>query len=57
MPFKSTRQRKFMHANHPAIAARWEREMPKKKKPQKPKAATKKTAAKSTKRRSTRSGY
>ena len=25
MPFKSEKQRKYMHANHPEIAARWER--------------------------------
>ena len=26
MPFKSEAQRRFMHANHPEIAERWERE-------------------------------
>lgn len=26
MPFRSERQRRFMHANHPDIAERWERE-------------------------------
>lgn len=26
MPFKSEKQRKFMHANHPKIADRWEAE-------------------------------
>jgi hypothetical protein len=26
MPFKSQKQRRFMHAKHPTIAARWERE-------------------------------
>lgn len=26
MPFKSEKQRKFMHAKHPGIAERWERE-------------------------------
>ena len=26
MPFKSEKQRKFMHANHPEIAKRWEKE-------------------------------
>jgi hypothetical protein len=26
MPFKSTKQRKFMHAKHPTIAKRWENE-------------------------------
>lgn len=25
MPFKSPRQRRYMHANHPKIAKRWER--------------------------------
>lgn len=26
MPFKSEAQRRFMHANHPEIANRWEKE-------------------------------
>lgn len=26
MPFKSEAQRRYMHANHPAIAAQWEAE-------------------------------
>ena len=26
MPFASDKQRRFMHARHPDIAARWERE-------------------------------
>jgi hypothetical protein len=26
MPFKSEKQRRFMHAKHPKIAERWERE-------------------------------
>jgi len=26
MPFKSEKQRRYMHANHPEIAKRWERE-------------------------------
>lgn len=26
MPFKSQRQRRYLHAKHPEIAARWERE-------------------------------
>jgi hypothetical protein len=26
MPFKSERQRRYMHAKHPEIAERWERE-------------------------------
>ena len=26
MPYKSDKQRKFMHAKHPGIAARWDRE-------------------------------
>lgn len=25
MPFKSEKQRRYMHANHPKIAKRWER--------------------------------
>lgn len=29
MPFKSQKQRKFMHAKHPEIAKRWEAETPK----------------------------
>ena len=29
MPFKSKKQRKWMHANHPAMADRWEKESPK----------------------------
>ena len=26
MPFKSEKQRRFLHANHPDIAKRWERD-------------------------------
>ena len=26
MPYKSDKQRKFMHAKHPDIAARWDKE-------------------------------
>jgi hypothetical protein len=26
MPFKSSKQRKYMYANHPKIASRWTRE-------------------------------
>jgi len=26
MPFKSEKQRKYMHAKHPKIAERWEKE-------------------------------
>lgn len=40
MPFKSEKQRKFMHAKHPEIAARWEKEAkakPKKKRKRKTK--------------------
>lgn len=29
MPFKSEAQRRWMHATHPAMAKRWERETPK----------------------------
>lgn len=35
MPFKSEKQRRYLHANHPKIAKRWEAEYgakPKKKK-------------------------
>lgn len=28
MPYKSDAQRKFMHARHPQIAARWDKEHP-----------------------------
>lgn len=28
MPFKSDAQRKWMHANHPDMAKRWEKETP-----------------------------
>jgi hypothetical protein len=27
MPYKSDKQRKFMHAQHPEIAARWDKEV------------------------------
>lgn len=30
MPYKSDAQRKFMHAKHPEIAKRWDKETPKK---------------------------
>lgn len=29
MPFRSEKQRRFMHAQHPEIAKRWEKETPK----------------------------
>lgn len=29
MPFKSEKQRKWMHANHPEMAKKWEKETPK----------------------------
>lgn len=32
MPFKSSKQRAWMHANHPEMAKRWEKETPKGKK-------------------------
>lgn len=32
MPFRSQAQRKWMYANHPEMAKRWEKETPKKKK-------------------------
>lgn len=34
MPFKSERQREYMHKNHPEIAKRWEEETPKGKLPE-----------------------
>jgi hypothetical protein len=37
MPFKSERQRKFMHAKHPKIADRWEKEAKAKRKKSKKK--------------------
>ena len=27
MPYRSAKQRRFMHAKHPEIAKRWDREM------------------------------
>jgi len=33
MPFKSEAQRRWMHENHPEMAARWEAETPKGKLP------------------------
>lgn len=33
MPFKSEKQRKWMHANRPAMAKRWEAESKPKRKP------------------------
>lgn len=33
MPFKSQKQRRYMHMKHPEIAERWEKEAKKKKKP------------------------
>jgi hypothetical protein len=41
MPYKSEKQRKYMHAKHPGIAARWDREA-KRKKSTKRKRSTKK---------------
>lgn len=35
MPLKSDAQRKWMHANKPAMAKRWEKETPKGKLPKK----------------------
>ena len=32
MPYKSAKQRKFMHAVHPDIAMKWDKEIKKKKK-------------------------
>lgn len=33
MPYKSEKQRRFMHAKHPAIAAKWDRKYGTKVKP------------------------
>jgi hypothetical protein len=33
MPFKSQKQRRFMHAKHPKMAMRWEKEARRKGKP------------------------
>lgn len=33
MPFKSEKQRKYMHANHPEMAKRWEAEAKRRGKP------------------------
>lgn len=41
MPYKSDKQRRFMHAEHPEIAKRWDAEIRKKKKPKKKKAKKK----------------
>ena len=38
MPYKSEKQRKFMHAVHPDIAKRWDAEIKKKKKKSKRKS-------------------
>ena len=35
MPYESDKQRKFMHAKHPKIAARWDKEKEAKKPPPK----------------------
>lgn len=45
MPFKSNAQRKWMHANHPLMAKRWDAETPKTKLPEhvKKKTSKKKT--------------
>ena len=32
MPFKSEKQRRFLHSKHPKIAERWEKEKKRKKK-------------------------
>lgn len=41
-PFRSQQQRKFLYANHPEIAKRWEKETPDKKLPKKLKKKKKK---------------
>jgi hypothetical protein len=45
MPYRSEKQRRYMHAKHPEIAQRWDREYGSKIKPKK--------KAKSTKRKKT----
>jgi hypothetical protein len=50
MPFQSEAQRRWMHATHPEMAERWEKETPKKKLP-KHKKKTKKKHSKRTARR------
>lgn len=42
MPFKSEKQRKWMHANKPKMAEKWEKEGKKSKKGSKPKKKGKK---------------
>jgi hypothetical protein len=42
MPFKSIKQRKYLYANKPELAARWEKETPKKKLPVRAKKGNKK---------------
>jgi hypothetical protein len=37
MPFKSEKQRKFMHAKHPKIAKKWEHEGKKRRRGKRPK--------------------
>lgn len=44
MPYASDKQRKYMHAKHPDIAARWDKEVKAKKAA--PKAASKKRGKK-----------
>jgi hypothetical protein len=53
MPYRSEKQRRFMHARHPDIAARWDEEyggqiVPKRKSPPGAKRAVKRRAARST---------
>lgn len=40
MPYKSDAQRGYMHANHPEIAARWDKEARRKKKTRSGRRAT-----------------
>lgn len=50
MPFKSKAQRKWMHANHPEMAKRWEKETPKNKAlPEKAKGVQRKGGGRRTK--------
>jgi len=36
MPYRSEKQRRYMHAKHPEIAERWDKKYGKKVKPKKP---------------------
>ena len=48
MPFKSDKQRKWMHTNEPEMAKKWEKKTPKKRKP--PKKVKKSKSKRGTKK-------